>query len=116
MYDARGLMGPIQRLDFLQADNQLRTFSKETGGMAWFPRFMGEYAGIFRQVAQSMRNTYSLAYQPNNVARDGKFRKIKVDLVNPQTGEPLKITDEKQKPMKYTVIAKPGYTAPREVE
>jgi hypothetical protein len=77
---------------------------------------MGEYAGIFRQVAQSMRNTYSLAYQPNNVARDGKFRKIKVDLVNPQTGEPLKITDEKQKPMKYTVIAKPGYTAPREVE
>ncbi|MEO7652513.1 MAG: VWA domain-containing protein, partial [Bryobacteraceae bacterium] len=38
-YDARGAMGPIQRLDFLQADNQMRTFAKETGGQAFFPRF-----------------------------------------------------------------------------
>lgn len=115
-YDSRGYMGPIQRLDFLQADNQLRTFSRETGGQAWFPRFFGEYGGIFRQISEALRNTYTLAYQPTNVARDGKFRKIKVDLVNPQTNEPLKITDEKGKAIKYQVIAKTGYNAPREVE
>ncbi|MBI4889966.1 MAG: VWA domain-containing protein [Acidobacteria bacterium] len=114
-YDSRGAMGPIARLDFLQADNQLRTFSRETGGQAWFPRFFGEYGGIFRQVNEALRNTYSIAYQPTNVARDGKFRKIKVDLVGPD-GTPLKITDEKGKPMKYQVIAKTGYQAPREVE
>ena len=116
MADARGAMGPIARLDFLQADNQLRTFTKETGGQAWFPRFFGEYGNIFRQVNEALRNTYSLAYQPTNVARDGKYRKLKVDLINPQTGEPLRIIDEKGKPMKYTVVAKTGYTAPREVE
>src|SRR4051812_42301327 len=33
-YDARGYMGSIQRLDFLQADNQMRTFAKETGGQS----------------------------------------------------------------------------------
>jgi hypothetical protein len=55
------------------------------------------------------------SYSPTNTARDGKFRKIKVDLVSP-TGDPLRITDEKGKPMKYAVIAKTGYTAPREVE
>lgn len=115
-YDSRGYMGPIQRLDFLQADNQLRTFARETGGQAWFPRFFGEYGGIFRQISEALRNTYSLSYQPTNIARDGKYRKIKVDLVNPQTNEPLKITDEKGKPIKYQVIAKAGYTAPREVE
>lgn len=114
-YDSRGYMGSIERLDFLQADNQLRTFARETGGQAWFPRFFGEYGGIFRQVNEALRNTYSLAYQPTNVARDGKFRKIKVELVGP-TGSPLKITDEKGKPMKYQVIAKTGYQAPREVE
>ncbi|MBI5281259.1 MAG: VWA domain-containing protein [Candidatus Solibacter usitatus] len=113
--DSHGAMGPIQRLDFLQADNQLRTFAKETGGQAWFPRFFGEYGGIFRQVNEALRNTYSLAYQPTNSARDGKYRKIKVELVS-STGEPLKITDEKHKPMKYTITAKTGYTAPREVE
>jgi hypothetical protein len=31
--DARGMMGPLARMDFLQADNQLRTFANETGGM-----------------------------------------------------------------------------------
>jgi VWFA-related protein len=116
LYDARGWMGPIQRLDFLQADNQLRTFSKETGGQSWFPRFEGEFPGIFAQVSQSLRNQYTLAYQPSNQVKDGKFRKIKVELVNPANGEPLRIVDEKGKPIKYQILAKNGYTAPREVE
>jgi len=115
-YDARGAMGPIARLDFLQADNQMRTFAKETGGQSFFPRFYGEFPSIFRSVQESLRNQYQLAYNPTNQARDGKYRKIKVELVNPATGEPLRITDEKGKPMKYQVIAKAGYTAPRPVE
>ncbi len=116
MADARGRMGPIQNLDFLQADNEMRTFAKETGGQAYFPRFYGEYPQIFNAILQSMRNQYSLGYQPTNGARDGKFRKIKIDLVNPATNEPLKVTDEKGKPIKYQVLAKAGYTAPRTVE
>jgi VWFA-related protein len=115
-YDARGAMGPIARLDFLQADNQLRTFTKETGGQAFFPRFYGEFPGIFGAISEALRNQYSLAFQPTNTARDGKFRKLKVDLVNPATGQPLRIVDEKGKPMKYQIVAKAGYTAPREVE
>ncbi len=116
MADARGRMGPVQNLDFLQADNEMRTFAKETGGMAFFPRFYGEYPQIFNDIVQSMRNQYSLGYQPTNQARDGKFRKIKIDLINPATNEPLKVTDEKGKPIKYQVVAKAGYTAPRSVE
>jgi Ca-activated chloride channel family protein len=109
-------MGPMQRMDFLQADNEMNTFARETGGKAFFPRFAGEYPGIFQSVSQSLRNQYSIAYHPSNQAKDGKFRKIKVDLVNPDNGEALRITDEKHKPIKYSVIAKSGYTAPREVE
>jgi VWFA-related protein len=116
MADARGGMGPIARLDFLQADNEMRTFAKETGGMAFFPRFYGEFPGIFNEISQSMRNQYSLGYQPTNQARDGKFRKLKIDLVNPATNEPLKVSDEKGKPIKYQILAKAGYTAPRQVE
>jgi len=113
--DARGGMGPMQRMDFLQGDNSLKTFSKETGGQAFFPRFYGEFPSIFQAIAQALRNQYTLGYAPTNTAHDGKFRKIKVELVNP-AGEPLRITDEKGKPVKYTIIAKAGYNAPREVE
>lgn len=115
-YDARGYLGPIARLDFLQADNQMRTFAKETGGQSFFPRFYGEFPGIFGAISQSLRNQYALAYTPSNQERDGKFRKIKVELVNPATGEPLRVLDEKNKPIKYQIIAKAGYTAPRAVE
>ena len=115
-YDARGAMGPIARLDFLQADNQMRTFATETGGQAFFPRFYGEFPGIYGAISQSLRNQYQIGYEPSNKARDGKFRKIKVELVNPATGEPLRVTDQKGKPIKYRLIAKSGYTAPREVE
>ncbi len=115
-YDSHGYMGSIERLDFLQADNQLRTFTKETGGQAWFPRFYGEFPGIFRAISESLRNQYSLTYSPSNQTRDGKFRKIKVELIDPNTSQQLKIVDEKKKPIKYSIIAKAGYEAPRQVE
>ena len=114
--DAVGALGPIGRLDFLQADNQLRTFSSETGGMSFFPRFDGEFPAIFRSVAEAMRNEYVLSYNPSNQARDGKVRKIKVQLIDPETNQPLRVNDEKGKAIKYQIVAKPGYTAPHEVE
>jgi len=115
-YDAYGALGPIARLDFLQADNQMRTFARETGGMSFFPRFYGEFPSIFQAISQSLRNQYTITYTSSNQTRDGKFRKIKVELVNPATNEPLKILDQKNKPIKYQIMAKQGYTAPREVE
>ena len=44
-------MGPMQRMDFLQADNEMNTFARETGGQAFFPRFFGEYPGIFQDIS-----------------------------------------------------------------
>ncbi len=116
LMDAYGMMGPIQRMDFLQADNQLRTFAKETGGMAFFPRFEGEFPGIFQQIQVALRNQYVITYAPSNTKHDGTFRKIKVELVNPATNQPLAVKNEKGKPIKYQIIAKAGYKAPRVVE
>ncbi len=109
-------MGSIQRMDFLQADNALRTFANETGGQAFFPRFEGEFPSIFQAVQQALRMQYVLTYSPTNKAHDGTFRKLKVQLVNPATGDPLPMKDEKGKPVKYTIVAKAGYKAPRSVE
>lgn len=114
MGDAAGNDG--QEITFLQGDNELRTFARETGGQAYFPRFSGELPEIFRQISQSLRSQYSLGYSPNNQSKDGKFRKITVQLVNPGTSEPLRMLTDKGKPMKYTILAKAGYTAPRAVE
>lgn len=112
---AEQYMNQIQQLDFLQADNEMKTFASESGGQAYFPRFFGEFPNIYQSISQSLRNQYSITYTPSNQAKDGKFRKLKIELVDPQTGDALRI-NEKGKPVKYTVVTKAGYTAPRDVE
>jgi len=120
MQALRILMEPYMRgsqdIGFLQADNQMRTFARETGGEAFFPRFQGEDPQIFQQIHQALRSRYVINYEPSNKKHDGTYRKIKVELVNPATNEPLPVKDEKGKPIKYSIVAKAGYKAPREVE
>ena len=62
MAESSGMMGNIQQLDFLQADNAMTTFAKETGGMAFFPRFFGEFPTIFQTIHQALRSQYVITY------------------------------------------------------
>ena len=114
--DARGYVGGITRIGWLQSENQLRTFTKESGGFAFFPRFYGQFPTIFQTLNFLMRNQYTAVYVPSNTKRDGTFRKITVRLVDPQTNKELRITGKKNKRIKYQIVARKGYTAPREVE
>jgi VWFA-related protein len=112
--EAHGVNGPIST-DWLQADNQMNTFARLTGGRAYFPRFEGELPEIFNSIAADIRNQYTIAYHPTNTKLDGTYRKIKVELQAPDGG-PLKIHDQKGKDVKYIVYAREGYTARHQVE
>jgi len=110
-----GMGGAMSDMNLAVSNEQMKTFATETGGRAFFPRFAGEMPGIFRMVHESMRNNYTLTYQPSNQTKDGKFRRLKVELVNSEN-QPLKVVDEKNKPIKVQIVTKAGYKAPREVE
>ena len=101
-----------ENLNYIQAENQLKTFATMTGGRSWLPRFDGEIPDIMRDVAASLRNQYSMSYTPSNESFDGKYHKIKVDLVAPDGG-PLTVLDQKGKKLKFQVYARQGYTAPK---
>ena len=100
----------MQNMNYLQAENQLKTFAQETGGFAWFPQFDGEMPDIFRSVAAFLRHQYSISFSPTSGGKDGKFHKVKVELVAPDGG-PLTITDQKGKKQKYQIYAREGYQA-----
>ncbi len=102
-------------MDYVQAKNQMATFARMTGGRSYAPRMMGELPDIFREVAQAIRNQYTITYKPTNPKQDGTYRKLKVALVGPDD-KPLIIKDEKNKDIKYTIVAREGYTAKHEVE
>jgi VWFA-related protein len=110
MADARGGMGGARRMDYLQADNEMRTFAQMTGGLSFAPMFQGALPDIFSQINDSIRNQYVVTYKPTNTKNDGGFRKVKIYLVDNE-GKPLKMQDEKGKPLKYSVVARDGYKA-----
>jgi len=102
-------------MDYLQADNEMRTFAAITGGRAYFPRFQGEYGDDFRDIGNDIRNQYSITYRPTNDKLDGTYRKLKVEVVAPDGG-PLKVKDQKGKDQKVDVVARDGYTARHSVD
>jgi len=110
-----GMGGGIRDLNYLQAQNQLKTFASMTGGLSFSPIFQGELPDIFAQINNSIRNQYVLTYRPTNNKDDGTYRKVKVLLVDNE-GHPLRMADEKGKPQKYSIIARDGYNAKLPVE
>jgi VWFA-related protein len=96
----------------LQARNALETMAKYSGGQAYFPRFEGELPGIFEQISGQLRLQYGLGFVPTNPAKDGKFHKLRVDLVDEQ-GNPYRPVSPKGKVIKYRVVARDGYYAPK---
>lgn len=116
LYGGRGGMGGgMADMNYLQAQNQLKTFAAMTGGLSFSPIFQGELPDIFSQINNSIRNQYVLTYRPTNNKNDGSYRRIKVLLVDNE-GHPLRMQDEKGKPLKYSVIARDGYRAKLPVE
>jgi VWFA-related protein len=115
MLEARGYVGGITMSDWLQADNQMNTFARLTGGRAYFPRFEGELPEIFHDISADIRNQYSISYRPTNAKLDGTYRKLKVELQAPDGG-PLKFHDQKGKELKVVIYARDGYTAKHQVE
>ena len=74
--DLGGMPG---RMTFLQADNTLKTFAKETGGAYYPVTFEGELPKVLDSINSLLRSQYSLAFNPGDV-RDGKEHKIKVSV------------------------------------
>jgi VWFA-related protein len=101
--DAAGYISPEGNLELLMSDNRLRSFAEFTGGEVFFPRFETEFPSIFNNISALLRNQYSIAYASSNTKKDGKFRKIRVDVS-------VDINND-GKPDKVKVQTRKGYMA-----
>jgi len=98
------MLGMPGRMSWLQADNTLQTFAKETGG-AYFPvTFEGELPKVLGSINALLRSQYSLGFNPREV-QDGKQHKlvVKVDVNGDGT------FDDKE----YIIQARQFYNAPK---
>lgn len=65
-------------------EGALRKISEQTGGRAYFPHSERELREAFAQIQRDLREQYLIAYSPSNKAHDGTYRRIQIELVNPE--------------------------------
>jgi Ca-activated chloride channel family protein len=56
----------------------LRRISDLTGGKAYFPDSLNDMERVWRDVAGTIRNQYTIGYHSSNSVRDGLFRKVEI--------------------------------------
>lgn len=81
-----------------RARRALEQLALHTGGVAFFPKDLGEVDQIARAVARDIRNQYSIYYRPSRPQEQGGFRQVKVDAHAPGYG-------------RLQVRTRPGYYA-----
>lgn len=104
------MQGGARPMTYYEAQRNLRSFTEATGGKSWFPRFEGEIPGIMADIAARLRNQYSLTFAPGIQSLDGKFHKIKVELLAAD-GSPLTSIEQNGKKRTVRVYARQGYIA-----
>ena len=76
-------IGIGDRYTFNVNEGDLRKIAEKTGGRAYFPRHERDLRDAFSQIQRDLREQYLVAYSPRNKARDGSYRRIEIQLVNP---------------------------------
>jgi VWFA-related protein len=81
-------------------EGALRRITEQTGGRAYFPRNERELRNAFAQIQRDLREQYLIAYSPSNKARDGSYRRIQIEVVEPELRK-----------LKLKLNYRPGYFA-----
>ena len=100
-----GLLGEPGRMTFLQAQNAMNTFAKDSGGMHYQMTFEGEIPDYLRSINALLRNQYSLSYDLAEKHAPGTKYKLEVKVDVDGDG----VYDDKA----FVVQHKPFYTTPK---
>jgi Ca-activated chloride channel homolog len=75
-----GILGGEHPQSAARATKRLEELTNATGGRSWFPPDVSTIAAITPEIAHEIRNQYVVGYTPSNAAKDGKFRKVTVEV------------------------------------
>ncbi len=65
------------------SEQMLAQLTEATGGRLYKPQSFAGLEATYAEVAEELRHQYALYYTPLNKARDGAFRRVRVETTNP---------------------------------
>jgi Ca-activated chloride channel homolog len=105
-----GTAAPFARIDWSSAEQQLEALAKVSGGRAYVPDSDLEVPAIYDDLMENLRVRYVIRYVSSNTSTIGPPRNIRVELIDPATGGPLKIHDANGKIVAAKVYLQASYT------
>ena len=97
-----------------RARRALQLLSDETGGLAFFPKSMADVDQIAAEVAEDIRNQYTIGYHSTKPASLGGYRVVKVDVHAPKVGKLTVRTRTGYYPRSENQKSMPGNKAPND--
>jgi VWFA-related protein len=79
------------------SEENLSVLTRSTGGRLYKPQSFNALDGVYAEIADELRHQYALYYTPTSPARDGRFRRVRVEVPGHD----------------YEVSTRVGYYAPR---
>src|SRR5262245_45673906 len=76
-------IGIGDRYEFGINEGALKKLTEQTGGRAFFPSNERDLATAFAQIERDLRERYLIAYSSSNKLRDGSYRKVTIEIVDP---------------------------------
>ncbi len=80
--------------------DSVRDLAQRTGGRAFFPDKKLDLNAVFAEIERELRTQYLIAYSSTNKKRDGAYRKITIEVMNPELRK-----------QKLEIRHRPGYYA-----
>jgi hypothetical protein len=80
-----------------------------SGGRAYLLESDAKLPAIYDDIMENLRLRYVITYVSSNTATSGGPRNIRVELIDPHTGGPLKIRDSDGKLIPAKVIVRGSY-------
>jgi len=105
-----GEAAPFARIDWTGAQKQLEMLANVSGGRAYVLESSFAIAGIYDDIMENLRLRYVVTYVSSNPATSGPPRNIRVELVDPATGNALKIRDSAGKIISASVFVQQTYS------
>jgi Ca-activated chloride channel family protein len=81
----------------------LDEITEKTGGRAFYPKKSTDMVAAFQEIEQELRSQYLIAYTSTNKQHDGKFRAMKIEIINPDLAKE-----------KMNLRYRPGYFAKKQ--
>jgi Ca-activated chloride channel homolog len=101
---------PVLRIDWKAAENDLESFARASGGRAYVLDSDVQLPAIYDDLMENLRIRYAISYVSSNPATSGAPRKIRVELIDPKTNEPLKFRDTSGKPVTAKIYVQASYS------